>query len=249
MRKNRTHKYDVELARSVQHDRLMATLGARIADVVTAEFLWINYFAATERRCLAANFNSAFKELGTLGMWKKLRGGTSQTATVEIAFLKGEFNAPWRELLLRQLGTYVTEHEARESATTNQLVMLDNPRTLYWAGKLREIEWERFVALWEFWFELCKAAKSGDPLDKSLLREDGPDTYLKHRKNNLGDLSGFPAELFDLIVSAGSGTYKLELSTKKIRIFVKRDEDEYEEFLSRKSSRRNAGLAKCASWS
>jgi hypothetical protein len=74
-------------------------------------------------------------------------------------------------------------------------------------------------ALWQFFWELCRRAKAGRPLDALDLGERAHSDSVAKQKCRLLGKAGFPVELGDLIKPAGRHTQRLDLPPPQIRLF------------------------------
>src|SRR5207253_5774027 len=121
----------------------------------------------------------------------------------------------------RELGEVSDDpEEAIEAArASTALVLVERPRTVYWKGKPIDVPWERHPALWHFFWELCRQAKAGRPLDVLDLGEEAHLDSIAKQKSRLLGKAGFPVELGHLIKPAGRRTQKLDLPAPQIRLF------------------------------
>lgn len=199
-----------------------AYLGAKAPD--TAGWLWHRVLTADDRRRLGGDLDGAYARYGgAAGMWRHLRGVSVPQAVVEVATRYGRLDAATGRALLREFGEEPDDPAAAvESAVASgALVLVEVPRELYWAGEAVPVEWGRHAALWALVWELARASKAGAAVDEYVLR-GGASTdpkYTTKLKSRLVRVAGFPATLAARVVSAGRGTYRLDLPPSRIRVF------------------------------
>jgi hypothetical protein len=193
----------------------------RIQAAVSAARLWDEVFTESERRRLGNDLESLWRQLGTAGIWRKLRGVSLERAVVDVARELGFLDVPTTRWLLRELGEVSDDPEEAIQAAraSSALVLVERPRTVYWKGEVIDVAWEQNAALWHFFWELCRRAKAGQPLDSLDLGEGAHPDSIAKQKWRLLRQAGFPAELGDLIKPAGRHTQKLDLSAPQIRLF------------------------------
>jgi hypothetical protein len=200
---------------------LLETNALRIQAAVSAARLWEEVLTESQRQLLGGDLPSLWCRLGTAGIWKKLHGVSSERAVVDVAAELGFLDAPTARWLLRELGEVSDDPEEalQEARNWSALVLVERPRAVYWKGRPIEVAWEHHTASWRFFWELCRQAKAGRPLDPLDLGESAHlDSVAKHKSRLLGK-SGFPGELGNLIKPCGPRTQKLDLPPPQIRLF------------------------------
>jgi hypothetical protein len=150
-----------------------------------------------------------------------LRGVSLERAVVDVAAELGFLGAPTAQWLLRELGEVSDDPElAIEAArASSALVLVERPRAAYWKGQPIHVAWERHAALWGFFWELCRQAKAGRPLDPLDLGEQAHADSIAKQKSRLLGKAGFPVALGDRIQPTGRRTQKLDLPPHEIRLF------------------------------
>jgi hypothetical protein len=135
--------------------------------------------------------------------------------------MSGFLDAPTARWLLRELGEVSDDPEEAIQAARHStaLVLVERPRTVYWKGQAIDVDWENHAALWQFFWELCRQAKAGRPLDPLDLGERAHADIIAKQKSRLLRKADFPVELGDLIKPAGRRTQELDLSPQQIRVF------------------------------
>ncbi len=202
------------------HEELLAT-SLRVSPPFSALRLWERVLTEQDRARLGGDFQRAFAELGTVGMWMKLRGVSKERALIEVAKRIGFITDETQEFLLRGIGDITDEPEKviAKAVTDDPLVLIERPRTAYWNQEKISVDWDANPKLWEYLFELSKHAKAGRPLHPSTLGDDVDPYYLTKVKSRLSKFEGFPPSLSDRIESAGKGTQRLDVPPAQIRIF------------------------------
>jgi hypothetical protein len=200
---------------------VLETNALRIQPAVSAARLWEEVLTASERWHLGGDLPALWCQLGTAGMWRKLRGVSWERAVVEVASQLGFLGPSTARWLLRELGEVADDPEEaiQRARASCALVLVERPRTVYGKGEVIAVAWEQHAALWQFFWELCRRAKAGQPLDALDLGEGAHPDSIAKQKWRLLRQAGFPAELGDLIQPAGRRTQKLNLSAQQIRLF------------------------------
>jgi hypothetical protein len=200
---------------------VLQTNALRIQAALSAARLWEEVLTEAERRRLGDHLESLWRQLGTAGIWRKLRGVSLERAVVDVARELGLVDDPTARWLLRELGEVSDDPEEAIQAAraSSALVLVERPRTVYWNGDVIDVSWEQRAALWHFFWELCRRAKAGQPLDSLDLGEEAHPDIIAKQKWRLLRQAGFPAELGDLIQPAGRHTQQLDLSAQQIRLF------------------------------
>jgi hypothetical protein len=192
----------------------------RIRAAVSAAWLWDRVLTEAERRRLGGNLEPAWREHGTAGMWRKLRGVSLPRAVVEVARELNLMDERTRVWLLRELGEAPDDPaEALEAAiASGDLVLVERPREAYWRGQLLGVDWERRPVMWDFFWQVCRQAKVGQAVDHTTFNAADLD-IVAHQKSRLRGLLGFPRDLGALIRPAGRYTQKLDMPRSQIRLF------------------------------
>jgi hypothetical protein len=195
----------------------------RVRSFVVAAELWQRILSEDDRRRLGDNLEAAYASCrGTVGIWMRLRGVSYPRAVIAIGTALNLLDASTGRWLLREFGEVTGEAEwDRQSAIdAGWLVLSEQPREAYWAGQQIESDWDRRSALWDFFWELCRHAKTGQAVDRTAFRELVAPTYVAKQKSRLVNLPGFPTKLAARIKTAGRGSQRLDLPAGEIGLFV-----------------------------
>ena len=196
------------------------TNALRIGPLVCAERLWERHLTPQERARLGGDVQAAYKQFGTRGMWSELRGVTPYRAVLDVAEKLGLLRIEDYKWLLCEIGESLDVDEALSVAIAQgDLVLVERPRAAYWNNEEISIDWNRHGAHWEFFWELGRQAKAGQPIDRFTLSENAHADIVAKRKSRLTTMSDFPVDLTDLIESVGRGTQQLMIPRERIRIF------------------------------
>lgn len=188
--------------------------------MLNAERLWERQLSPKDRERLGGDFGWAYGQFGTAGMWAKLRGVTPYRAVVEVANLLNLLTDSDRDWLLRETGENTDADDATLGAIVNgDLVVVEHPRAAHWNGDEIEIDWYRHGALWDFFWELVRHAKAGQPVDSTVFRHKGNHNVVADRKSRLCKFEEFPTDLADQIKSVCRGTQQLMMPRERIRVF------------------------------
>ena len=76
----------------------------RLKTFTVASRLWNKGFSDHDRQKLGGDLQTAYRRLGTVGMWRELRGGTLERAIVEASSKLSFLNDFYRDWLLGELG-------------------------------------------------------------------------------------------------------------------------------------------------
>jgi len=154
-------------------------------------------------------------------MWVRLRGVSARRAVVDVAAALDLITPETRRWLLRELGeVHADPDEAIAAAVaTGGLVLVERPRTAYWAGADIPVEWQRRTALWDYLWKLAQCGKSGCAIDPNELGAEGPPDAAVKLKSRLINLPGFPPDLAQHIHRADRGAQRLDLPPQQIRLF------------------------------
>lgn len=172
-----------------------------------------------DRERLGGDLQEAYK-LGTAGMWMKPRGVSLPRAIADVALKLGFLREDDYHWLLREAGQIVEGEDALEDAiASGAFVLAERPREAYWNGDRIEVDRDRLNALWEFVWEIGRAAKAGRPIDSFTLGENSSDDVVAKRKHRLSKLEGFPFDVFAAIDTVGRGSQQLMIPQEQIRIF------------------------------
>lgn len=204
---------------SQQAIELFRTNSLRIRAPISAERLWTRHMTPQDRERLGGDLQKAYK-LGTAGMWIKLRGVSLPRAIADVALKLGFLREDDYHWLLREAGEIVEGEDALEDAIASRaFVLVERPREAYWDGERIELDWQNLSALWEFVWEMCRAAKAGQPIDSLTFGDGSKSNVVTQRKYRLSKLEGFPFELFAAIDTVGRGSQQLMIPPEQIRIF------------------------------
>lgn len=200
---------------------VLETTALRIRAAVAAARLWEEVLTESERARMGGHLSSLWCQRGTAGIWMQLRGVSRERAVVEVAAELGLLAPSSTRWLLRELGEVFDDpDEAIQAArVSTALVLVERPRTVYWNGAPIAVAWERHAALWQFFWELCRRAKAGSPLDPLDLGEWAHRDSIAKQKSRLLGKAGFPIDLGALIKPTGRRTQKLDVPPPQIRLF------------------------------
>ena len=189
--------------------------------LAAAEILWHRRLTPAERDRLGTDFLTGLHRQGAAGMVAQLRGVSFTRAVVEAALATGHLDAATAEWLLRERGEAPrsAEEALRLAVEAGDLVVVEGPREAHWAGERIGVEWPRYPAAWEFFVELARHAKAGQPVDRWTFPTTSDPKYANKAKSRLAEYDGFPPGLADLIEPAGHGAVRLTLPAERVRIF------------------------------
>jgi hypothetical protein len=214
------HAMDVADPITPLHKELQA-LYLRVSPAFSALRLWERVLSEQDRAHLGGDFGSAYAELGTVGIWMKLRGVSPERALIDVAKKIGFITDETQEFLLRGIGDITDDPEAAiiEAAADGALVLVERPRAAYWKQEKLQVDWDAHPALWGYLFELCRNAKAGRPIDRLSFGDNFREDYFVKQKSRLSNVESFPPSLIDLIKPAGRGAQRLDIPPAQIRIF------------------------------
>lgn len=191
----------------------------RIRTPTTAYDLWAEVFSESQRQNLGGDFDTAYANGGSIGMWSRVYGCTKVRAVIEIASLFNLLTPHYREWLLAEFGELLDADAAYDDAILrNELVLNSLTREVHWMGEPIEVDWSH-EAKWSFIWELAKHAKAGLPVDNTTFGGRKSADYVSKTKSELGKLESFPTDLEGAIEVVGKGTQKLMLDAHEIRLF------------------------------
>lgn len=201
--------------------RELETCAQRIQNGMAALWLWEQVLTKADRDRLGGQLEPNYRQYGTAGIWKKLRGVSTERAVIDVARECNLLSEQSHHRLLRQLGEIVENFEdvSQLANDSGDLVLVERPRTAFWAGSLIEVDWVKRPALWAFFWELSRLAKAGQPIDNTFLGASPHRAAVAKQKSRLLTHPDFPVELGDLIVPTGLGTQKLDIPPHRIRLF------------------------------
>ena len=198
----------------------LRTYTLRVKMRVSAKLLWDKVLSDRERRLLGGDFSSSFEKIGTVGMWKELRGVSEEKAILDIALNLNLMDPPTFRWLSRELGEHEDPEERLEFAIAHSLlVLVERPREAYWKNERIEIDWVGRPAMWDFFWELCRHAKKRQAIDQLTFGSSRNNQYVAKQKSRLLSLTGFPADLGDLIRPVGRGAQTLQIEPQTISLF------------------------------
>jgi hypothetical protein len=90
----------------------------RVKPFVSAALLWERVLTADERERLGNDLAASYRELGTVGMWKNIRGGSDLRALIEIAFALNLLNETDHDWLVREIGEELDQPKLRSGRPT-----------------------------------------------------------------------------------------------------------------------------------
>ena len=211
----------------------------RVGPPFAAQRLWDRYMGDDARTHLGGEFITAYRRLGTVGIWATVHGITHERALIEVGRLLGAIRSQDEPWLLREIGESPDANEARErTIERGDLVMLDwFDSEAHWNGHQIDVDWTRHEVSWTFFIEFARHAKAGRPLDHHCFGANADPNIVTKRKSRLIQLESFPIDLADLMVPVGRGTQKLDLAPERIRIFEYDPGEILREWVPRISSR------------
>ena len=123
------------------------------------------------------------------------------------------------------------EDVIRDACRSHALVLVRGVgiQTVIWKGKEVKFDWTSTRALWDFFVVLTERALEGFAVDSHLWRHRKYDTKpapLKDCKHHLKQREILPDDLFEKIVSAGRGSYKLNLRPEEICLLQYSDDEQ-----------------------
>ena len=140
----------------------------RIYPPVMAERLWESVFFPEERRRLGDDLMKADAEYGgTAGMWQQVHGVSKVRAVIEAGYALDCLTASQRDWLLREtkeVDTDATE-ALRRAVEMSDLVIVEDPRTVYWKGEVIEVDWDKRSEPWNYLVELASHSKANETID------------------------------------------------------------------------------------
>ncbi|MCA9054855.1 MAG: hypothetical protein KDA75_13530 [Planctomycetaceae bacterium] len=186
-----------------------------------AERYWERILTHNDRLRLGGNLPDAYRRLRTVGMWTALHGGSFERATLELARSLGAINEMDYGWLLRELGEASDDEVAAIEHAKKQfdLVLVEEPRTVYYQGELIDINWHRFNALWDYFVVLLQAARDRRSIDITRFAKPLARGYLTGIKSRLTLNPNFPVTLGDLILPGGKGRQRLDIPPERICVF------------------------------
>lgn len=199
----------------------LRAISLQVRPATSALRLWERALSEQDRARFAGDFATAYAEHGTVGIWMKLRGVSPERALIEVAKKIGFISDETQDFLLRGAGEISDDPDTAiaKAVADGALVLVARPRTVYWQGEKIEVDWDAHGALWTYFFELCRSAKTTCPFDRLVFGETFHEDYLVKQKSRLSTFECFPLSLIDLIKPAGRGTQRLDIPPAKIRIF------------------------------
>ena len=211
-----THSFSPHLVEAWQ------TAVLRVRPFVAAAELWQRIFSESDRRRLGNDLEAAYaSRRGTVGMWMYLRGVSYPRAVVDIGTALHLLDVSTGRWLLREFGeaTGDAETDLQSANARGSLVLREQPREAYWAGRQIDVNWDRRPALWSYFWELCRHAKSGQVVDRTAFGEAVARDYVAKQKSRLINMDGFPADLAARIGRVDRGSQKLDVPAAQIRLF------------------------------
>jgi len=193
----------------------------RICNVPGAQRLWERHLTPSDRDRLGGDFCRAYEEHQILGMWVTLRGVTRNRAVLDIGLRLNFLSEGDYQWLVREIGEFPNTQEAMTAAiAAGHLVLVEDPREVYWNGVVIDVDWNRYAANWEFLWVLSQQAKRGRSIDRLDFGDNSAPNIVTRRKHRLTSRPEFPVDLTDLIIPAGRGTQRLDLAPERIHLFV-----------------------------
>jgi hypothetical protein len=190
----------------------------------TAERIWHLVFTDDERDQLGGDFSRAINEIGTVRMWRKVRGGTEIQSIVAMNRAIGQLDQPHADAILRHFGERPQDRPKLRMAIRQCTLVIDEvTRTAWWHSNQIDVDWYRENKPWELLALLAEKALTREgvdvtDLDPSRRYKDG---YLKSLKGRMLGIANFPKDMDDFILSEGRGTYRLKLAPTEVQVFLK----------------------------
>ncbi len=194
----------------------------RVVPFASGSKLWDDVLTDADRTALGGDLLAAHGRYGTIGMWARVRGITNRNrALVEVAYELGFLDELGRKRLISELNQdeSLIEQTIDDVVQAGYLVLVESRREAFWQGKPIAIDWHRRSAWWNFFVLLCETAKRGQSLDHTSFTDAKQPEYVNKTKSALRRDGNFPTSLFNLIVSAGRYTIRLNLPPHQIHIF------------------------------
>lgn len=212
---------EVEILRRQQVNDVLQANHLRLKPAFSARHLWERVFTPTERARLGGDLETAYRVGGTVGMWVRLHGVSQHRAVIDAARALGVLDEGTHAWLLRETGESVDDPDdiLLRVVPTADLVMIERPRRLFWAGTEVLVDWHTRDAAWNYVWELGRAAKRNEALTRDVFSEDFRANYLSKQKHKLSGLDDHLLGLTERIEAAGIGTQRLDIPVDRIRLF------------------------------
>jgi hypothetical protein len=206
---------------SVQAQEEFQTTAARIQSKAAALRLWEWVLTDAERQRLGGDLAAAWCRLGTVGMWQRLRGVSVVRAVADVGLELGLIDERRHRWLLRAAGEVHDDAEAaiQQAVASGGLVLVERPRAVYWNCEAVPVDWDRHGALWDYFWELCRHAKAGRPIDQMTFPAAADPAVVTKYRHRLVAQRNFPRSLAARIQPAGRHAQKLQLSPDQVRLF------------------------------
>jgi hypothetical protein len=198
------------------------SIAASIQSNTAALRLWEQVLTGPERHRLGGDLAVAWCRLrGTVGMWQRLRGVSVPRAVADVALELGLIDDRRHRWLLREAGEVHDDAEAaiQQAVASGGLVLAERPREVYWHGKAIAVDWDRHGALWDYFWELCRHAKAGQPIDRMTFPAATDPAVVAKYKCRLAAQRGFPRSLAVRIKPAGRYAQQLDVPPDQVRLF------------------------------
>ncbi len=203
-------------------------LDSQIKSGSIARKLWDEVLNDQQRVKLGGKWRTAYLDGGPAAMWMRLHGVSYPRAILEVAREVGLINDREYERLLRETGTPQSriEDTIMQAISSNDLVLVEHKRQVFWKGKLINIAWDKQQRFWRFFWKLCAKAKNGRAVnskdfDVGLVSKSR--NYPTTTKSALIKHRNFPPDLKTFMISVGEKSQKLTLAPERIRLFQERD--------------------------
>ena len=186
---------------------------ARVNSVQVAKELWKFHFAPNERGQLGHNFESAYDQYRTVGMWQKVRGGSVERAVLDVARVLSFIKPAVYDWLVDGLDESADPEQAKidSAVKTGGLVLVETPRAAYWNYELIDLNWYRIPRMWEYLWRLAEHGHRGEAILREQFGDSGDVKFLTKLKSRLKGKKAFPGSLIKKIECRGTGTQILDL--------------------------------------
>lgn len=197
-------------------------LRVHFAQMPTASNLW-KLLRADQRRQLGSDLYDALRlHSNAIGMWMHLHTLDHVDAVIDLGEKFHYLTQLEADSLLREFGKLPRNPEdaQAEAIERGDFVLIRNPRSIFWDGKLIDADWYREGESWRFVVIAVEHAKRGEPIDRLSFGDHAYDDVVSKKKSRLkARVPGFPQDLLRAFRTIGTGTQQLTLPPSKIHLF------------------------------
>lgn len=112
--------------------------------------LWDVHLRPADRESLGGDFETAWRDGGTFGLWMKARSASFERAVLDVGFKLG-FLAPGEyETFLERIRGHRNENDELHhlDLARYQLIITETPRRVFWQGTELPVDWKKQNAAW-----------------------------------------------------------------------------------------------------